>query len=104
SQIIEQKEGVFEPAEFKDPYEEALIDLLKRRARGARPIRPAEEPEKPTNVVNLMDALRRSVGTKGRSKTREAASRDERKGVECRKWGGRARARSARRRRGAASR
>jgi DNA end-binding protein Ku len=104
SQIIEQKEGVFEPAEFKDPYEEALIDLLKRRASGAKPIRPAEEPEKPTNVVNLMDALRRSVGTKGRSKTREVASRDERNVVEFRKSGRRARARSAPRRRRAASR
>jgi DNA end-binding protein Ku len=105
SQIIEQKEGVFEPAEFKDPYEEALIDLLKRRARGAKPIHPAEEPEKPTNVVNLMDALRRSVGAeKGRSKAREAAGSDERNVVEFRKPRRRARPKSASRRHRAASR
>ena len=35
--IIEQKEGKFEPATFKDPYEEALVDLLKRRARAPSP-------------------------------------------------------------------
>ena len=64
--IIEQKKGRFEPATFKDPYEEALVALLKRRARGAKPVHAAEEPEAPTNVVNLMDALRESLGAKGR--------------------------------------
>ena len=69
--IIEQKEGKFEPATFKDPYEEALVDLLKRRARGAKPVHEAEEPEKPTNVVNLMDALRKSLGGKSRAARRD---------------------------------
>ncbi len=66
-EIIKQKQGRFQPAEFKDPYEEALIELLKRRARGAKPIHAAEETERPTNVVNLMDALRKSLGTSRRS-------------------------------------
>jgi DNA end-binding protein Ku len=74
--IIEQKEGKFEPATFKDPYEEALVDLLKRRARGAKPVHEAEEPDKPTNVVNLMDALRKSLGSKG-GKSRAAARGDD---------------------------
>jgi len=61
SEIIAQKEGRFEPAEFKDPYEEALIAMLKRRAKGAKPVHEVEEEEKPTNVVNLMDALKSSL-------------------------------------------
>jgi len=62
SEIIEQKEGRFEPAEFKDPYEEALLAMLRRRAKGAKPVHEVEEEEKPTNVVNLMDALKKSLG------------------------------------------
>jgi DNA end-binding protein Ku len=70
TEIIEQKKGKFEPATFKDPYEEALITLLKRRARGAKPVHEAEEAEAPTNVVNLMDALRDSLGGKGKRAAR----------------------------------
>jgi DNA end-binding protein Ku len=76
TQIIEQKDGKFEPASFRDPYEEALVRLLKRRAHGAKPVHEAEEPEeKPTNVVNLMDALRRSLS--GKSPRRESAAREK---------------------------
>ena len=68
SEIIAQKEGHFEPAEFKDPYEEALIAMLKRRAKGAKPVHEVEEEEKPTNVVDLMDALKNSLGGRRSSK------------------------------------
>ena len=62
SEIIEQKTGRFEPAEVKDPSEEALVAMLRRRAKGAKPVHEVEEEEKPTNVVNLMDALKKSLG------------------------------------------
>lgn len=84
TEIIKQKEGRFEPATFKDPYEDALVALLKRRARGAKPIHEADEPEEPTNVVNLMDALRQSLGGEGRSRARvghEEPGGEERKVV-----------------------
>ena len=74
--IIEQKKSKFEPATFKDPYEEALVALLKRRARGAMPVHEAEEPEAPTNVVNLMDALRESLGSKGRRAARKGGGKE----------------------------
>jgi DNA end-binding protein Ku len=64
SEIIEQKQGRFEPAEFKDPYEEALVAMLKRRAKGAKAVHEVEEEEKPANVVNLMEALKSSLGGK----------------------------------------
>jgi DNA end-binding protein Ku len=69
SEIIAQKEGHFKPAEFKDPYEEALIRMLKRRAKGAKPVHEIEEEEKPTNVVDLMDALKNSLAGRHGSKT-----------------------------------
>ena len=43
-----------------DTYETALIDLINQK-RAGKPIRPKERP-KGENVVDLMEALRRSVG------------------------------------------
>lgn len=67
SEIIHQNEGDFEPAEFQDPYEEELVKMLKRRTKGAEPIHEPVTEAEPTNVVNLMDALRQSLGGRERS-------------------------------------
>ncbi|MCK1412464.1 MULTISPECIES: Ku protein [unclassified Bradyrhizobium] len=58
--IVNQKAGRFEPEKFEDHYETALIDLINRK-RAGKPITPKERPAA-TNVVDLMEALRRSVG------------------------------------------
>ena len=64
--IVEQKEGAFEPGDFKDQYEEALIEVIKRK-EAHQPIKKgSDRPAAPKNVVNLMDALRRSVGESGK--------------------------------------
>ncbi|MDN4987128.1 Ku protein [Bradyrhizobium sp. WYCCWR 13022] len=58
--IVDQKSGSFEPDKFEDQYETALIDLINQK-RAGKPITPKERPAS-TNVVDLMEALRRSVG------------------------------------------
>ncbi|MCS3892111.1 DNA end-binding protein Ku [Bradyrhizobium japonicum USDA 38] len=58
--IVNQKAGRFEPDKFDDQYETALIDLINQK-RSGKPIAPKERPAS-TNVVDLMEALRRSVG------------------------------------------
>jgi DNA end-binding protein Ku len=58
--IVNQKSGNFEPEKFEDHYETALIDLINQK-RAGRPITPKERP-RGENVVDLMEALRRSVG------------------------------------------
>jgi DNA end-binding protein Ku len=58
--IVEQKSAHFDPNKFEDRYETALSELLKTKQAG-KPIR-ANKQEAPSNVVNLMDALRRSLG------------------------------------------
>ncbi|MEY9881199.1 Ku protein [Bradyrhizobium sp. USDA 329] len=58
--IVDQKSGSFEPDKFEDQYETALIDLINQK-RAGEPITPKERPAS-TNVVDLMEALRRSVG------------------------------------------
>lgn len=61
--IIEQRTGDFDPTEFTDRYEEAVKELIERKSQGIKPVAAPELPEQ-TNVVNLMDALRKSLGTK----------------------------------------
>lgn len=58
--IVEQKSGSFEPDKFEDQYETALVDLINQK-RAGKPIAPKERP-RGENVVDLMEALRRSVG------------------------------------------
>jgi DNA end-binding protein Ku len=62
--IIKTKAGKFDPARFKDRYENALVELIKAKQAGKAPKGPPE-PLKPGNVINLMDALRRSVQASG---------------------------------------
>jgi DNA end-binding protein Ku len=57
--IVQTKAGHFDPAQFQDRYENALIDLLKKKEAGEK-IEPAKEGPTP-QVVNLMDALRASI-------------------------------------------
>src|SRR5580704_14298633 len=61
SHIVNTKTGHFKPAAFKDDYEDALKDLLRKKQKGEK-IAPVKERE-PSNVINLMDALRQSVKT-----------------------------------------
>ncbi|MHC2518991.1 non-homologous end joining protein Ku [Bradyrhizobium diazoefficiens] len=79
--IVNQKAGSFDPEKFEDHYETALIDLINKK-RAGKPITPKERPQT-TNVVDLMEALRRSVGgaaaegmapKKAAKKPRKAAS------------------------------
>jgi DNA end-binding protein Ku len=59
--IVESKEGEFEPESFVDNYEQALVEVIKKK-QAHEPLRKsAERVSAPKNVVNLMDALRRSL-------------------------------------------
>lgn len=71
--IIEQQDGPFEPKDFKDRYEEALRDLIKRKEKGGKTKVAAALPED-TNVVDLMEALKKSLGGKA-SATKPAAKK-----------------------------
>ena len=69
--ILDRKAGHFDVAKFKDEYELALRKLVKHKAAGHTIERP-EAPDRPSNVINLMDALRESLGNK---KSAESPSR-----------------------------
>jgi Ku protein len=73
--ILDTKAAHFDAGKFKDQYEIALRKLVERKAAGKK-IEPAEAPAKPDNVINLMDALRQSLGG---GKSRGAASHSGRR-------------------------
>src|SRR6516164_6133019 len=58
--IVNQKSGHFEPEKFEDQYETAVVDLINQK-RAGKPIMRKEQP-RGENIVDLMEALRRSVG------------------------------------------
>jgi DNA end-binding protein Ku len=63
--IIAQQEGPFAPEAFKDRYEKALRDLIRRKSRGEKLVTAA--PPEDTNVIDLMEVLKRSLKGKGHS-------------------------------------
>ncbi|MGY3572886.1 non-homologous end joining protein Ku [Bradyrhizobium sp. USDA 4504] len=65
--IVNQKAGHFEPDKFEDQYETALIDLINQK-RAGKPITAKVRP-RGENVVDLMDALRKSIGREGAAAT-----------------------------------
>ena len=59
-QILKSKATDFDPSQFVDRYEEAVVELLKRKQAGIAVSRERTAPQ-PQNVVNIMDALRQRI-------------------------------------------
>ncbi len=88
--LIEKKSAPFEPSEFHDRYIDALKGLIdkKSKAKGKKKIlEDVEEPEtsRGSNVIDLMAALRKSVGSgaakKAPAKKAAAAAKEPAKKV-----------------------
>jgi DNA end-binding protein Ku len=71
--IVESKKAEWKPERFKDQYEDALKELLKKKESGEKIEAPRDR--EPSKVVNLMDALRRSVETERGGERRKPAPR-----------------------------
>jgi DNA end-binding protein Ku len=63
--ILDSKAGHFEPKSFVDRYENALKALVKRKAAG-KPIEAPKREDQGDNVIDLMEALKQSLGKGGR--------------------------------------
>jgi DNA end-binding protein Ku len=76
--IVEKKAGHFDPSKFEDRYENAVIQLVKSKQTG-KPVELPKAPQ-PSNVINLMDALRRSIGSeRAEERPKRAASKTARR-------------------------
>lgn len=76
--ILQSKEGDFDPSEFVDHYEQAVVEMLRKKQAGI-PATKEQPSARPQNVVNLMDALRRSIQEEKRA---PASAKKGRKRVE----------------------
>jgi DNA end-binding protein Ku len=61
--LIARKTAKFDPGKFEDGYETAVRELVEAKVKNL-PV-PQDEPVRPqpAKVINLMDALRKSIGT-----------------------------------------
>ena len=75
--LIAQKTAKFDPKAYEDRYEAALMAMIKEKLKGHKPI-IAADPQR-GNVVNLMDALKASLGQAeaGRAEQEQGAGRGE---------------------------
>lgn len=72
--ILATKETTFDPQRFNDEYETALKKLVARKAKG-RTIEAPAPAERSDNVIDLMDALRQSLGNRGAGAPRKRKAR-----------------------------
>lgn len=77
--LIEQRTAPFDAGEFHDRYVDALKKLIekKRKSKGKKILEDVEEPEieRGSNVIDLMAALKRSVGGKESGQGKKAPAK-----------------------------
>lgn len=66
TELIRRKTKPFEPGQFHDAYAEALQQLVESKRKGRFIVTTGEEERRPpAKVINLIDALKRSIGQDG---------------------------------------
>jgi Ku protein, prokaryotic len=81
--LIDKKSAPFKPAEFHDRYVDALHRLIDKKAKAKGNKRILEDVEEPGsgegNVIDLMAALKKSVGSSSGGKSSSSSSSSSRK-------------------------
>jgi DNA end-binding protein Ku len=82
--LIDKKSAPFNAANFEDHYADALMKLIEKKAKakdGKRILEDVEEPDsrKGSNVVDLMAALKKSVGDAKPAPKRSSSSSGRKK-------------------------
>lgn len=62
TQLIDRQTGKFDPADMEDRYEARLREVIEAKLRGEEEAPEPEPEEARSNVVDLMAALKRSLG------------------------------------------
>ncbi|PTE06433.1 Ku protein [Mesorhizobium helmanticense] len=73
--LIKQKETTFDPKNYEDRYEIALMGMIREKLKGHKPI-IAAAPER-GNVINLMDALKASLSQSAKPPAKSKSKADE---------------------------
>jgi DNA end-binding protein Ku len=86
-EITDRLKGKWEPAKFRDRYQDALHELIEAKVKGLPREKRPTAPE-PSNVIDLMAALKKSLAAKasaaqepaGAAKPKRARQQDRRQG------------------------
>jgi DNA end-binding protein Ku len=73
TQLVENNTGPFNPAQFTDRYEEALLQVIKAKVAGSEPV-VVQQPEA-GKIIDLMSALKQSLAQS--SKPQKGVSKPE---------------------------
>lgn len=70
--LIDERTKRWDPKMVEDPVQDRLLDIIASKKRGRkRPAKAEAEAEPaPSNVINIMDALRKSISSEGKSRKR----------------------------------
>ena len=82
-ELIERKSGSFKPDEFENHYHTALKELVDEKLKGHKVRAPKEEAQPGGRVIDLMAALKKSIGeapSKAKVKTGAPSSRRQASG------------------------
>jgi DNA end-binding protein Ku len=63
AKVIDERTKPWSPAMVSDPVQDRLKEIVASKEKGKRPIKAKREPERASNVIDIMDALRKSLGT-----------------------------------------
>jgi DNA end-binding protein Ku len=78
-ELIGRKSGKFVPTEFENHYATALRELVQKKMKGQKITAPHEEAPRGAKVIDLMAALRKSIGDKDGSKSKSRAQAAKKK-------------------------
>lgn len=74
-ELIDRKTAAFDPDRFHDHYTEALHELIDAKIKHRKPVQIEEgEPAGGGKIIDLVEALKRSVGQRGSTASRRKAS------------------------------
>ncbi len=73
-QLVERQAAAFRPEDMEDRYEARLREVIEAKLRGEE-IEPAEEEPDRSNVMDLMSALKKSLGAPAAEKPKRAAAK-----------------------------
>jgi DNA end-binding protein Ku len=77
--ILQSKATDFDPSQFVDHYEEAVVAMLNKKQAGL-PVSREHIAPRPQNAVNLMDALHRSIAEEKAAPARPKKGRNRTEG------------------------
>jgi DNA end-binding protein Ku len=68
--LIDERTAPWDPAVVDDPVQDKLLEIIAAKKKGRKRVARAEPEteEAPSNVINIMDALRKSIGSDAKRK------------------------------------